>query len=88
MLLTLGSVLSSGETAGGHEDESKVILSNFDWPLYPLPSDQNRSVDYLCGNCRTVLLHAESSQVRYLLVLCTECGAKNSTDAYLASVSG
>jgi ribosomal protein L40E len=35
-----------------------------------------------------VLLHAESSEVRYLLVLCTECGAKNSTDAYLASVSG
>jgi len=25
--------------------------------------------------------------MRDLLILCTECGAKNSTDAYLASVS-
>jgi DNA-directed RNA polymerase subunit RPC12/RpoP len=66
----------------------KVIPSKFDWPLCPLPSGPNRSVDYLCGNCRTVLLRAESRQVRYLLILCTECGAKNSTDAYLASVSG
>jgi DNA-directed RNA polymerase subunit RPC12/RpoP len=86
-------MLSSGETAGGYEPEDmkmnrKVIPSNFDWPLYPLPSGPNRSVDYLCGNCRTVLLHAESSQMRDLLILCTECGAKNSTDAYLASVSG
>jgi hypothetical protein len=66
----------------------KVIPSNFDWPLCPLPSGANRSVDYICGNCRTVLLHAESSQTHPLLILCTECGAQNSTDAYLASVNG
>jgi DNA-directed RNA polymerase subunit RPC12/RpoP len=66
----------------------KVIPSNFDWPLCPLPSGPNRSVDYICGNCRTVLLHAENSQMHDLLILCTECGAHNSTDAYRASVNG
>ena len=66
----------------------RVIPSHFDWPLYPLPSRPNRSVDYLCGNCRTLLLHAESSQMHDLVILCTECGAKNSTGAYRASVGG
>jgi DNA-directed RNA polymerase subunit RPC12/RpoP len=63
----------------------KVIPSTFDWPLCPLPSGKSRSIDYICGNCRAVLLHAEDNQMRDLLILCTECGAQNSTDAYLAS---
>ena len=63
-----------------------VIPSNFDWPLYPLPSSANRSVDYICGNCRTVLLHAEDGLMHNVLILCAECGANNSTDSYLASV--
>jgi hypothetical protein len=65
-----------------------VIPSNFDWPLCPLLSSANGSVDYICGNCRTVLLHAEDGLMHNIVVLCTECGANNSTDCYLASVGG
>ena len=49
-----------------------VIPSNFDWPLCPAPSGVNRSVDYICGNCRTVLLHAEDGLMHNILILCTE----------------
>jgi hypothetical protein len=65
-----------------------AIPSNFDWPLCPLPSDANRSVDYVCGNCRTILLHAEDRLMHNILIVCTACGAINSTESYLASVGG
>ncbi len=42
-------------------------------------SDQ--SVDYICGRCGTILLHADENQVYGLLIRCTECGSYNSTDA-------
>jgi DNA-directed RNA polymerase subunit RPC12/RpoP len=38
-------------------------------------------VDYICGNCNTVLLHAVDNLKQNLLIVCTECGAHNSTDA-------
>ena len=44
-------------------------------------SSPNHSVDYLCGNCGTTLLHAEDGLTHNLLILCTECGARNSSDA-------
>jgi hypothetical protein len=37
-------------------------------------------VDYICGNCDTVLLHAVDDLKQNLLIICTECGAHNSTD--------
>jgi hypothetical protein len=64
-----------------------VIPSNFDWPLWPL-SGANCSVDYICGNCRTVLLHAEVGLMHNIHFLCPECGANNSTESYLASFGG
>jgi DNA-directed RNA polymerase subunit RPC12/RpoP len=70
------------------ETNMKAIPSSFDWPLCPLPSSPDHSVDYICGNCRAVLLHAEDSPMHNLLILCTECGAHSSTDAYLATVNG
>jgi hypothetical protein len=36
------------------------------------------TVDYTCGTCDAVLMHAE--QVHNLLIRCTECGAFNATD--------
>jgi hypothetical protein len=39
------------------------------------------SVDYTCGQCATILLHAEEGQVHGLLIHCTKCGSYNTTDA-------
>jgi hypothetical protein len=38
------------------------------------------TVNYCCGNCSTVLMHAERGQVHNLLIKCNECGSYNSTD--------
>jgi predicted RNA-binding Zn-ribbon protein involved in translation (DUF1610 family) len=38
------------------------------------------SVDYTCGTCGTVLLHAEEGQIFGLTIHCTQCGSYNSTD--------
>ncbi|HLN11415.1 MAG TPA: hypothetical protein VK281_21010 [Xanthobacteraceae bacterium] len=38
------------------------------------------TIDYTCGQCGTVLMHAEAGQVHNLLIHCTECGSFNSTD--------
>jgi predicted RNA-binding Zn-ribbon protein involved in translation (DUF1610 family) len=44
-------------------------------------SGLNHSVDYLCGNCGTTLLRAEDGLAHNPLILCTECGAQNSSDS-------
>jgi DNA-directed RNA polymerase subunit RPC12/RpoP len=38
------------------------------------------SVDYACGRCDAVLLHAKAGQVHGLLIRCTTCGSYNATD--------
>ena len=38
------------------------------------------TVDYCCGNCGAVLLHADVGQVYNLLIHCSWCGNYNSTD--------
>ena len=38
-------------------------------------------VDYTCGQCGVVLLHAEEGRVHGLLIRCGACGAYNTTDA-------
>jgi DNA-directed RNA polymerase subunit RPC12/RpoP len=40
----------------------------------------DHSVDYTCGRCDTILLHAEVGQVRGLLIRCTACGSYNATE--------
>jgi DNA-directed RNA polymerase subunit RPC12/RpoP len=40
----------------------------------------SHSVDYVCGKCKTILLHAEEGQVHNVLIRCKECGSYNSTD--------
>jgi DNA-directed RNA polymerase subunit RPC12/RpoP len=47
----------------------------------PVLSASNQTIGYACGNCGTVLLHAEEGQVHNLLIHCTICGSYNSTDA-------
>jgi predicted RNA-binding Zn-ribbon protein involved in translation (DUF1610 family) len=38
-------------------------------------------IDYTCGQCGIVLLHAEEGRVHGLLIRCSACGAYNATDA-------
>jgi hypothetical protein len=40
----------------------------------------SHTIDFTCGKCAVVLMHAESGQVHNLLIRCTECGSYNSTD--------
>jgi predicted RNA-binding Zn-ribbon protein involved in translation (DUF1610 family) len=38
------------------------------------------TVDYCCGHCGVVLMHAEEGQINNLHIRCTKCGSYNSTD--------
>jgi DNA-directed RNA polymerase subunit RPC12/RpoP len=60
--------------------DQKTIPSTFDQALGQR-SSPSHSVDYLCGNCGTTLLHAEDGLAHNVLILCTECGARNSSEA-------
>jgi len=46
----------------------------------PVLTASTHTIDYCCGHCRTVLMHAERDQVHNLLIKCAACGAYNSTD--------
>ena len=46
----------------------------------PVLQASENSVDYTCGHCGTILLHAEENQVHGLLIHCESCGAYNTTD--------
>jgi DNA-directed RNA polymerase subunit RPC12/RpoP len=60
--------------------DQKTIPGPFDRALDQRSSPKH-SVDYLCGHCGTILLHAEDGLAHNLLILCTECGARNSSGA-------
>ena len=47
----------------------------------PVLIASEHSVDYTCGRCGTVLLHADEDQVHGILIHCTGCGSYNSSDA-------
>lgn len=38
-------------------------------------------IDYTCGYCGVVLLHAEEGRVHGLVIRCNACGSYNTTDA-------
>jgi DNA-directed RNA polymerase subunit RPC12/RpoP len=46
----------------------------------PVLNASDHTVEYTCGTCATVLLHAEAGQVHNLTIRCTKCGSYNSTD--------
>jgi predicted RNA-binding Zn-ribbon protein involved in translation (DUF1610 family) len=53
-------------------------VGNFvDAPPVIVASDH--SVDYTCGSCGTLLLHAEAGQIYGLTIHCTKCGSFNLT---------
>ena len=47
----------------------------------PILIASTHTVDYCCGNCGTVLLHADTYQVHNVVIHCMECGSCNSTDS-------
>ena len=57
-----------------------VIQNTFGRPVDQRSGAPDDLVDYICGNCGTVLLHAVDGLKHNLLIVCTECGAHNSTD--------
>ena len=40
----------------------------------------SHTVEYTCGRCGVVLLHAEEEQIHGVLIQCKECGSYNATD--------
>lgn len=46
----------------------------------PILKEIDQSVDYICGQCGTILLHAEENRVHSIVIHCGNRGAYNSTD--------
>ena len=46
----------------------------------PVLIASTHTVDYACGNCGTVLLHADRGQIYNLEIRCLQCGNYNSTE--------
>jgi predicted RNA-binding Zn-ribbon protein involved in translation (DUF1610 family) len=38
------------------------------------------AVDYTCGHCDVILLHAEENQIHGVLIRCAQCGSYNATN--------
>ena len=51
----------------------------------PALEDRTPTVDYMCGRCGAVLMHADENRVHSLIIHCTVCDAYNSTDADVPS---
>jgi hypothetical protein len=47
----------------------------------PVLKASDHSLDFTCGNCGTVLLHADEGQVHNLQTQCLVCGRYNTTEA-------
>jgi predicted RNA-binding Zn-ribbon protein involved in translation (DUF1610 family) len=57
--------------------ESKGIENLVNAP--PVLMASSHTIDFVCGNCGAVLLHAEDNQVHGLFIHCTKCGSTNAT---------
>lgn len=47
----------------------------------PVLVASEHSVDYTCGRCGIILMHADEGQVHGVLIRCTNCGTYNSMEA-------
>jgi hypothetical protein len=45
----------------------------------PVLNASSNTVDFTCGSCGTLLLHAEEGQIYGVVIECAECGACNAT---------
>ena len=46
----------------------------------PVLVASDHSVDFTCGQCGAILLHASDHQVYNLLIHCKQCGSYNTTE--------
>jgi hypothetical protein len=46
----------------------------------PVLIASNHTIDYTCGHCGIILMHADDGQVHNLMIFCACCGSYNSTD--------
>jgi hypothetical protein len=44
-----------------------------------VPDTSLDTIDFLCGNCGTLLMHVREGQVHGVFIHCTECGACNTS---------
>ena len=61
----------------------RVVQAPNSGPLVRAPPvlvASTHTINYCCGSCGAVLMHAEEGQVHNLFIHCTECGSCNSTD--------
>ena len=49
-------------------------------PAPPILIASTHTIDYTCGQCDTVLMHAERGQVHNLVIHCVACGSYNTTE--------
>ena len=47
----------------------------------PVLIASTHTIDYCCGTCGAVLLHAEAEQIHNLVIRCTLCGNHSTTDS-------
>ena len=45
----------------------------------PVLMASSHTIDFVCGNCGVVLMHAEDDQVHGLFIRCTQCESLNVT---------
>ena len=77
-----------GESVMSNQEHPRVALKLIPTPWAqhiisapPILIASTNTVDYVCGDCGAVLMHAERGQVHNLVIHCTGCGSYNSTDA-------
>jgi DNA-directed RNA polymerase subunit RPC12/RpoP len=46
----------------------------------PILDASSGTIDYICGRCGTVLMHANEGEVHGVVIECLQCGAFNATD--------
>ena len=46
----------------------------------PVLVASTHTVDYCCGSCEAVLMHAEAGQVHNLIIHCTQCGSYSASE--------
>jgi hypothetical protein len=67
----------------------KVVSAPLSGPVVTaapgLLRSNDRTIDYICGNCRAVLLYADEGRMHNLVFCCAKCGCYNSTDSCIHS---
>ena len=48
----------------------------------PILNASDHTIDFICGMCGEVLMHAEHSQVHNVTIHCLACGSYNTTNEF------